>query len=145
MKVGGLFMPRRASLNVVMNSDIRDYNASLADGHKEIADHICELIAAELPDAVGRVWHGNPVWFIDSNPIVGYSLKKHGFEVLFWSGQSFSVPGLRPIGKFKAAGIAVGDIENANALAPFLSKSFSVQWNYRDLPKLRMLQKLTDF
>ena len=89
-------------------TDIQDYNAGLPPSEQEICDSLASQIAKLLPDAVGKVWHGHPVWFLRANPVVGYSLKKSGVELLFWSGQSFSEPGLDPVGKFKAAGISVG-------------------------------------
>jgi len=127
------------------NTDIQDYNGKLEGAHREIAVALCELFAASLPSAQGKVWHGHPVWFIDGNPIVGYSLKKVGIEVLFWSGQSFTLPGLRAIGKFQAAGIAIGSKAEISALAPLMTEALAIQWNYKDLPKLRKLEKLTDF
>jgi hypothetical protein len=38
----------------------------------------------------------SPVWFLDGNPIAGYSKLKDGVRLLFWSGQSFEEPGLAP-------------------------------------------------
>ncbi|MEN9288117.1 MAG: hypothetical protein RLZ88_787, partial [Actinomycetota bacterium] len=85
--------------------DIAEYNEKLALEQRMMAEALVAAIASELPQAEGRVWHGHPVWFIDANPVAGYSLKKAGMELLFWSGQSFSAVGLRPVGKFKAAGV----------------------------------------
>jgi hypothetical protein len=87
------------------------------------------------------------VWFIDGNPVVGYSLKKAGIEVLFWSGQSFKLEGLRAIGKFKAAGIAVPTIKDLNkkAMSAWLAEAVAIQWDYQNLPKKRALTKLTKF
>lgn len=45
----------------------------------------------------------HPVWFLDGNPVVGYSKLKDSVRLLFWSGQSFRSTGLEPEGKFKAA------------------------------------------
>ena len=49
------------------------------------------------------MWHAHPVWFLDGNPVVGYSKLKDCVRLLFCSGQSFAQPGLKPEGKFKAA------------------------------------------
>ncbi|CAN5700879.1 hypothetical protein BH24ACI3_BH24ACI3_14450 [soil metagenome] len=32
------------------------------------------------------IWHRHPVWFLDGNPIVGYSKLKAGIRLMFWSG-----------------------------------------------------------
>jgi hypothetical protein len=127
------------------DTDIQVYNSKLEGSHQEIADGLCELISATIPNAEGKVWHGHPAWFIDGNPVVGYSLKKAGIEVLFWSGQSFTKPGLRAIGKFKAAGVAIASKDDVAALEHLMPEALAIQWNYKDLPKLRKLEKLTDF
>ena len=41
------------------------------------------------PHAENKIWHAHPVWFLDGNPVVGYSKQKVGVVLLFWSGQSF--------------------------------------------------------
>jgi hypothetical protein len=130
-----------------MAADIDKYNKALGKAEREIALELCSRIAKNLPKAEGKVWHGHPVWFIDGNPVVGYSLKKSGIEVLFWSGQSFESPALRPIGKFKAAGMSVPSLEelDAKALTVCLKSAKTIQWDYANLPKKRKLEKLTDF
>lgn len=130
-----------------MAADIDKYNKSLNKAEREIAVELCARIQKTLPKAEGKVWHGHPVWFIDGNPIVGYSLKKSGIEVLFWSGQSFDSPALRPIGKFKAAGLSVPSIEDleTKALTACLKSAKAIQWDYANLPKKKKLEKLTDF
>ena len=128
-------------------TDIQDYNAGLPPSEQEICDSLASQIAKLLPDAVGKVWHGHPVWFLRENPVVGYSLKKSGVELLFWSGQSFSEPGLDPVGKFKAAGIFIASQKNLVELpvATWLNESQAIQWDYAHLAKKRVLEKLTDF
>ena len=130
-----------------MPSDIAAYNEKLGQPEQSIALELCALISKNLPAAEGKVWHGHPVWFIDGNPIVGYSLKKSGIEMLFWSGQSFRADALRAIGKFKAAALS---IPNQVALDPklitaLLSEAKTIQWDYANLPKKRELEKLGDF
>jgi hypothetical protein len=56
-----------------------------------------------LPEAENKVWHAHPVWFLDTNPVVGYSKLKTCVRLLFWSGQSFEEEGLAKEGNFKAA------------------------------------------
>ena len=130
-----------------ISQDILDYQSELSVEDAEIGTAIIKLISKALPKAEGKVWHGHPVWFIDGNPVVGYSLKKAGIEVLFWSGQSFTLEGLRAIGKFKAAGIAVPTIKDLNkkAMTAWLAESVAIQWDYQNLPKKRALNKLTKF
>jgi hypothetical protein len=129
----------------MISADIQEYNSSLEASHREIAQSLCALISESLPGAEGKVWHGHPVWFIDGNPILGYSLKKAGIEVLFWSGKSFATAGLRPVGKYQAAGLAVDSLGEVAKVSTFMAEAQSVQWNYKDLPKLRKLEKLTAF
>jgi hypothetical protein len=130
-----------------IGQDILDYQSELSDADAEIGAAIIKLISKSLPKAEGKVWHGHPVWFIDGNPVVGYSLKKAGIEVLFWSGQSFKLEGLRAIGKFKAAGIAVPTIKDLNkrSMTAWLTEAATIQWDYQNLPKKRALNKLTKF
>jgi hypothetical protein len=130
-----------------IGQDILDYQSELSDADAEIGAAIIKLISKALPKAEAKVWHGHPVWFIDGNPVVGYSLKKAGIEVLFWSGQSFKLEGLRAIGKFNAAGIALPTIKDLNkkSMAAWLAEAVAIQWDYKNLPKKRSLVKLTKF
>jgi len=128
-------------------TDIQYYNAGLPPSEQEICDLLASQIAKLLPDALGKVWHGHPVWFLGENPVVGYSLKKTGIELLFWSGQSFSEPGLKSVGKFKAAGISITSQKSLVELpvATWLNECQAIQWDYAHLAKKRVLEKLTDF
>jgi hypothetical protein len=130
-----------------IGQDIKNYQGELSADEAEIGAALIRLIAKSLPAAEGKVWHGHPVWFLDGNPIVGYSLKKAGIEVLFWSGQSFKLEGLRAIGKFKAAGVAVPSIKalDKKAMTAWLSEALEIQWDYQNLPKKRALAKRTKF
>ena len=126
-------------------TDIIEYNQALAGTQQKIAEQLADLFAASLPTAEAKVWHGHPVWFLDGNPVCGYSLKKAGLEVLFWSGKSFKTAGLRPIGKYQAAGLAVETAEHIAKGETFMAEAQSIQWDYKNLPKLRKLEKLTAF
>ena len=130
-----------------ISQDIQDYQGELSAEDAKIGAALIKLIAKSLPAAEGKVWHGHPVWFIDGNPVVGYSLKKAGIEVLFWSGQSFKLEGLRAIGKFKAAGVAVPNIKalDKKAITMWLTEAIAIQWDYQNLPKKRALVKRTKF
>ncbi|MEN9961818.1 MAG: hypothetical protein RIS66_231 [Actinomycetota bacterium] len=125
--------------------DIIEYNQGLAAAERELADALVALFASKLPNEEAKVWHGHPVWFVDGNPVCGYSLKKAGLEVLFWSGKSFKTSGLRPVGKYQAAGIAVETQEDLNKVEAFMAEATKIQWDYKNLSKLRKLEKLTDF
>ena len=130
-----------------IGQDILEYQSALSPEEGEIGTALIKLFSKSLPNAESKVWHGHPVWFIDGNPIVGYSLKKSGIEILFWSGQSFKLEGLRAIGKFKAAGIAVPNIKalDKKAMSAWLGEALDIQWDYANLPKKRALEKLTKF
>ena len=130
---------------VVTGQDIIEYNQGLATAERELAESLAALFASKLSTAEAKVWHGHPVWFVDGNPVCGYSLKKAGLEVLFWSGKSFKTSGLRPVGKYQAAGIAVESQEDLNKVEAFMAEATNIQWDYKNLPKLRKLEKLTDF
>ncbi len=126
-------------------ADIIEYNQGLAAAERELAEALVKLFASTLPTAEAKVWHGHPVWFLGGNPVCGYSLKKAGLEVLFWSGKSFKTSGLRPIGKYQAASIAVETNADIDKVEAFMAEATKIQWDYKNLPKLRKLEKLTDF
>ncbi len=111
---------------------------------------ICELLFKEinlaLSEASSKLWHGHPVWFLNGNPIVGYSKLKDSVRLLFWSGQSFDEPGLHTEGSFKAAEArytSVAEIE-VNDLRRWLAKSKTIQWDYQNIVKRRgVLEKIS--
>jgi hypothetical protein len=127
--------------------DVLEYQQKLDDEDAAIGQAIAKLISKDLPAAEGKVWHGHPVWFLEGNPVVGYSLKKSGIEVLFWSGQSFKTAGLKPIGKFKAAAYAVETLKSLDKalLSTWLKEAQAIQWDYANLIKKKKLEKLTKF
>ena len=122
-----------------MNEDITMYHSGLADSDKAICDELHRIISAHLPNATNKVWHGHPVWFLDGNPIVGYSKLKGDVRMLFWSGQSFDEPGLSPEGSFKAADIRFTDVGKINTddLERYLQKAIETQWDYKNIVKNR--------
>jgi hypothetical protein len=81
------------------------------------------------------VWHAHPVWFLEGNPIVGYSKLKDCVRLLFWSGQSFRTKGLAKEGSFKAAEARYTDADEVDAalLARWLAEARDVQWDYKNL------------
>jgi len=116
------------------------HETHLYNRKQEPADRaICDLLAAEidtgLPEAENKVWHAHPVWFLDGNPVVGYSKLKGCVRLLFWSGQSFDVEGLKPEGTFKAAEARFTDVSEVDAdlLARWLNQAREVQWDYKNI------------
>mgnify|MGYP006156996863 CR=1 FL=1 len=120
-----------------MHPDIQAYHQAQAPSDKAICDALYQHISNALPHAESKVWHAHPVWFIEGNPIVGYSKLKGNVRLLFWSGQSFDEPGLVPEGKFKAAEARYTSLDQINPtdLARWLSKAETIQWDYANLVK----------
>lgn len=125
-----------------MTNAITTYNRSQAKYAKRICDALRRVIDASLPKAESKIWHGGPVWFLAGNPIVGYSLRKQGVQMLFWSGMSFAEPSLLPVGnvkKFKAAGIVFTNVKDLKVadLKRWLRKAKTIQWDYKNIVKRR--------
>jgi len=72
-----------------MNTEIKVYNDKQTTEDKEICTRLAEVSDQELKDAESKIWHAHPVWFLDGNPIVGYSKQKAGIRLMFWSGADF--------------------------------------------------------
>jgi hypothetical protein len=121
-----------------MNKDVKAYNSSQAKSDKDICTLLATEIDAHLPKAENKIWHAHPVWFLDSNPIVGYSKQKAGIRLLFWSGVSFEENELKPgTGKFKDASViynSTEEIKNKD-LKRWLKKSEKIQWDYKNVVK----------
>lgn len=132
------------TLNV--NKDILSYHSKQSATDKSTCDLLLQEICNGLLKAENKVWHGHPVWFLDGNPIVGYSKEKRGMRLMFWSGASFDEQGLEVRGgKFKDASIfynAVSDI-NIKDLKRWLQKSKVIQWDYKNMVKRKgVLERL---
>jgi len=128
-----------------MNKDISDYNKALTKSDKEIAETLAQEILEALPKALSKVWHGHPVWFLDGNPIVGYSKLKDSVRLLFWSGQSFDEEGLQNEGSFKAADARYTNVDQINTadLRRWLKKAQDIQWDYKNIVKRKgVLEKI---
>ena len=121
-----------------MNIDIQTYNDKLASDDKEICNFLATIISGELTEAENKIWHAHPVWFLDGNPIVGYSKQKAGIILMFWSGKDFEESGLNVKGgKFKDASIfynAAVEI-HAEVIFRWLKKSRDIQWDYKTIVK----------
>lgn len=110
---------------------------------------ICNLLATEisrhLPKAENKIWHRHPVWFLDGNPVAGYSKLKDSVRLLFWSGQSFDEQGLQPEGSFKAAEARYTKAAEVNTrdMKRWLKKAQTIQWDYKNLVKRKgVLERL---
>lgn len=121
-----------------MNKDIITYNNKQTATDKEICNHLATIIDRELAEAESKVWHAHPVWFLEGNPIVGYSKQKPGIRLMFWSGASFEEDGLNVVGKkFKDASVFynnVSEIDEAQ-LKRWLKKATAIQWDYKNIVK----------
>jgi hypothetical protein len=118
-----------------MHPDTIQYNKSLAPVDREICDLLAETIDQNLPEAENKIWHAHPVWFLEGNPVVGYSKLKSCVRLLFWSGQSFEEKELQNEGSFKAAEArytAANQIE-LKALKRWLKKARDIQWDYKNI------------
>ncbi|MFZ2754762.1 MAG: DUF1801 domain-containing protein [Lysobacteraceae bacterium] len=118
-----------------MHTDTASYNAALEPGDREVCDLLAQDIRRHLPEADNTIWHGHPMWFLDGNPVVGYSKLKHCVRLLFWSGQSFEEDGLTKEGSFQAAEarFTAADQIDIAALARWLAKARDIQWDYKNL------------
>lgn len=129
-----------------MNKDVRAYNNSQSAREKKICDLLVKEIDSHLPEAENKIWHAHPVWFLDGNPIVGYSKLKSGIRLMFWSGASFDEAGLQQgTGKFKDASITyISEKEiKPKDLKRWLKKSKKIQWDYKNIIKRKgVLERL---
>jgi Domain of unknown function (DU1801) len=129
-----------------MNPDTKKYNESLAPEDQEVAQLLAREIDKNLPEAENKIWHAHPVWFIDGNPIVGYSKQKPGIRLMFWSGADFEETGLNVVGKkFKDASVfynAVSEIKRTD-LRRWLGKARKTQWDYKNIVRRKgVLERL---
>lgn len=124
---------------MLISKDIQQYNNSLSRDDKSICNLLAQEISSHLPDAENKIWHRHPVWFLDGNPVVGYSKHKDGIRLLFWSGQSFDEEALQAEGTFKAAEARYSSVDDVNTkdLKRWLEKSKKIQWDYKNIVKRR--------
>lgn len=123
-----------------MHPTIVEFN----NGQEPRAQQVCSVLAAEidrgLPGAESKIWHRHPVWFLDGNPIVGYSCQKAGVRLMFWSGADFDEPGLNVVGKrFMDASIFYGEASAVETipLRRWLKKAKATQWDYKNIVRRR--------
>ncbi|MBS7254724.1 DUF1801 domain-containing protein [Flavobacterium branchiicola] len=120
-----------------MNPEITAYNDLQSIEDKKICDVLSTEINAFLQEAENKIWHRHPVWFLDGNPVVGYSKLKDSVRLLFWSGQSFDESGLQNEGSFKAAEARFTHVDQINIedLKRWLEKARTIQWDYKNIVK----------
>lgn len=121
-----------------MNEEIKAYNATQSVNDKNICDQLAIICSSVLTEAESKIWHGHPVWFLDGNPIVGYSKQKAGIRLMFWSGADFEEDSLSVKGKkFKDASIFYNDVSEIETkdLQRWLKKSRDIQWDYKNIVK----------
>jgi hypothetical protein len=129
-----------------LKEEINAYNKQLTEADQEICDLLATIIHGELSDAEHKIWHAHPVWFLNDNPIVGYSKQKKGIRLMFWSGADFHEDDLNILGqKFKDASIFYTSVSKIipSDLLRWLKKSRKIQWDYKNIVKRKgKLEKL---
>ena len=129
-----------------MSPDIIYYNQKLESDDEKIANILSGTICRYLPEAENKIWHAHPVWFLEGNPIVGYSKQKRGIRLMFWSGKSFDEEKLNVEGeKFQDASVFYNDLNEIDDdnLKRWLEKSKEIQWDYKNIVKRKgVLERL---
>jgi hypothetical protein len=90
-------------------AQIAAYSEAQSPPSRAICNVLRKLIDTTIPRATSKVWHGSPVWFIDDNPVVGYTATAKGVNLLFWNGRALDEPDLKPVGKYGAAQAGFAD------------------------------------
>jgi hypothetical protein len=119
-----------------MHPEIQKYNEQQEANGKKVCDLLAQEIDRNLTKAENKIWHAHPVWFLDGNPIVGYSKQKAGIRLMFWSGADFEEAGLNVVGKrFKDASVFYNDVSEVKkaALRRWLKKAREIQWDYKNI------------
>lgn len=121
----------------MLDKEIKAYNNKQSAADKKICNTLAEEIDKNLKGSENKVWHAHPVWFIEGNPVAGYSKLKDSVRLLFWSGQSFDEPGLQNEGSFKAAEKRYTDVRQIRKteLKRWLKKARDIQWDYKNIVK----------
>jgi hypothetical protein len=123
---------------------IAAYNKAQILKAKKVCEFLQKNINQGLKQSESKIWHGTPVWFIDGNPIVSYSVRKDGrVSLMFFSGQSFEEKSLEAEGKFKAAEIFYTDVKEIKItnLKRWLKKAKTIQWDYKNIVKMKGVLK----
>lgn len=125
-------------------TDISEYNKLQTKNVKDICIFLEAQIRRILKKSESKIWHGSPVWFIDGNPIVSYSVRKGDrVSLMFFSGQGFGEKDLKHEGKFKAAEIFYENVKEVRIthLKRWLKKATTIQWDYKNIVKRKGVLK----
>ena len=129
-----------------MNTGIQEYHHKLSPEDQKICDLLAKILDEELIEAESKIWHAHPVWFLDGNPVAGYSRQKAGIRLMFWSGADFGEEKLiSSAGKFKDASIFYNSVKEIEVgdLRSWLRKSRNIQWDYKNIVKRKgLLERL---
>lgn len=123
-----------------ISKTISEYNSVQKGNVREVCDFLEGQINKSLKKSESKIWHGTPVWFIDGNPNVSYSVRKDSrVSLMFFSGQSFEEDGLVGQGKFKAAEIFYTEAKEIKVthLKRWLKKGVEIQWDYKNIVKMK--------
>jgi hypothetical protein len=123
---------------------IAAYDSAQASAETAVCRKLRAEIERALPEATAKVWHGSPVWFVGETPVVGYNVPaKGGVVLLFWNGQAFGDPALKPIGKFKAAQARFANADEIKVapLRRWLKKAGTELWDVSSIRSLRAAAK----
>lgn len=121
-----------------MKPEIIEFNNDQIENAKEICHSLAQLINKFLPESESKIWHRHPVWFINGNPIAGYSKQKAGIRLMFWSGIDFEEEKLKPgTGKFKDASIFFTSVSQIvpEEIERWTEKARNIQWDYKNIYK----------
>ncbi|MCZ8168190.1 MAG: DUF1801 domain-containing protein [Flavobacterium sp.] len=122
----------------MVHNSIIAYNLQQESGFSMICEQLSTIIQSQLSGAESKLWHAHPVWFMEGNPIVGYSKQKRGIRLMFWSGQDFDEPNLNVQGKnVRMLQFFYTDVSQIDAVAleRWLQKAQMIQWDYKNLVK----------
>jgi hypothetical protein len=125
-------------------TDISEYNKLQEKNVNEICIFLEVQINKVLKKSESKIWHGSPVWFLDGNPIVSYSVRKgDSVSLMFFSGQGFEEIDLKHSGKFKAAEILYTNVKEIKTthLRRWLNKAITIQWDYKNIVKRKGVLK----
>jgi len=94
-----------------MYAETLKYNRRQGAEHKLVCDVLAHEIDNALANADNKIWHAHPVWFLNENPIVGYSKQKPGIRLMFGAAQILRKQKLDVVGKkFKDASVFLNDV-----------------------------------
>ena len=88
-----------------MNKDIKAYNNRQLLAEKEVCNLLSAIIGDQLPESTSKIWHANPVWFLDANPKDASIFYNNAEEI------------------------------NSEDLIRWLQKSKEIQWDYKNIVK----------